>query len=258
MKKLVIGTALLVIGTLCLLWAMGYFQLIDMPRRLALIPEGKIGINMRSEVVYYPYPLATVVPGETYEWKVSVSNTGDITWEDSSCGIRVLVPEATKITRTCAACPAECHTCGWTGNCVEGYDVFEAGKVTIAGKTYCDHVYAREPIENATWNIHFRNDTTWYKIDDPADEFAVFRMYEFPARTSRDYHLRLTIPTGASGTYWLLVDCWARVGEIYVFDYDSDTFTVGVIDGTVVLTFIGAITLSAGVATLALYFFKPW
>jgi hypothetical protein len=246
MKKeinIIIGLVLVAAGAFLLLHGTGYLALSAMPKPLATIPgvEGQVGISVSGSRVN---PLAVTKPGSYAEWKITVSNTGTANWDDSWLIIRVAKPGSQIITRSCSACPSGCTYCGWTGDCVRGYDTFLAEKCD----SYCDYSGCKEDI--CSWDLQYKTDTTWVKETDSADcstRIGSLDLGSIPAKTSKTVNIKLRIPSDATQSYTLLVGARAWISGTYIIDDKSDRIDIG--GGNLVIEFVGILSLLSGLAT---------
>jgi len=239
--QLAVGVASLLIGIVTLAYNAGAFNYITLST-LAVTPEGqKIGVDVSTSVVSYPYPLSAVEPGRTYIWEVKAKNTGDIDWKNSWVTVRVGIKGSEVTTH---------------------YEENVIGKVTIEECEYGpDKPECRVDLRD--WGIEYKNcpckeSCTW-TTPDIDDKVASVVFGAIEAGDSKTACFKLEIPEDTEhGSYPLITNLIADVGGgKYAVDSEVDTLTIGEIDGKLVLNMVGVLTLSLGAIFTALAFKKP-
>jgi len=118
-------------------------------------------------------------------------------------------------------------------------------------------------VDITKWGFGWREDTTWNAGDC---EGGTASSCTFPTTThslssgsSKTYHIKLTIPSDAYGSYTLKVILNAVVGSTHYSNIASktDTLTIGTVSGEITLTFIGALSMIGGVASIIAGIKKP-
>jgi len=207
---IVFGIALLLVGVVSLLYATGTIGF-GAVQIASMMPRTGVSGTVSANVQYYPFPLSTVVPGSTYEWSVTVSNTGT-SWDEHQV-IFTLVNSAGGLEDICT-----------------------------------------------DWQIKWREDGTWNDMDYCIpDGGCHFMRPGLAGGQSKTYHVKMTIPSTAVGNYEFHVDLHGWIGGTnYFVGEDIDTLSTGAISGSVVLSFIGALSIIGAGVTLAVAATKPW
>ena len=247
--RIAISSLLLIVGIALIVYGQNLLPSMSMGP-LAMTPQGKFGIAIETDIKSRPPFLATVAPGATYQWKVTLKNTGNINWDKGAYHLRIVKDGGTTITRTCSGCPSGCSTCGdiLTG-CAPGYDKFLVDKCD----SKCDSTDCR--IELTTWDMKFKTETTdWIDISSyEKNRVLNFNLGGVPAGSSQTWYFKIRAPE--SGYYYVIVTADAWVGSTRYEFSKQDTISVGTVNGDLTLTFLGALSLISAVATLV---YKRW
>jgi len=118
-------------------------------------------------------------------------------------------------------------------------------------------------VDITNWAFKWREDSTWKSGDCVGGSAAACSfpttLTPLDAGQTKTYHIRLTIPGDAYGTYTLKVMLNAAVGSVVYSNIASktDTLNIGSISGDITLTFIGALSLVGGLAAIIAGIKKP-
>lgn len=113
-------------------------------------------------------------------------------------------------------------------------------------------------VDITQWGFQWREDTTWKSGDCTGGSASSCSfpttVTQLAAGSSKTYYIRLTIPGTAYGSYTLKVILNAAVGSTVYSNIASktDTLTTGTLSGELVLSFIGALSIFGGVASVIL------
>jgi hypothetical protein len=238
MKKpiyVAIGAAVAIVGAVFLLNEMGIINLnLPLSYKLAVAPQGSMGITINTDVKSYPYPLATVARGVTYKWKMDLKNTGTINWEQAWVTIRVGVNGASVVDKTEPGIAGTFKV----EQCSAGTDV----------------IACRVDLSSAGWNLQESIDgQNWYSPSGGcADRVcSIGVLTSINAGQTLTRYFRLTVPTTASeGNYPLITNGMAYASGTYAVASKTDNLSVGTMSGDLVITLIGTLALVGGVASI--------
>jgi len=192
--KVGIGVVLTVIGAFLLLYKYTGIPSFSLATRT---PEGSLSgsiglVNLK--------PLATVVPGGTYQWKIVVKNTGSVEWDFFDLSVFVWIDKSEGI-----------------------YDDINK------------------------WNPQWKweGQTSWTSGN-------VFRYNgKVSPGESKTAYLKLKVPSDAEGKYLLeIIASTAYGGKAYELARATDTIEIGTPTGSMTITFLGALSLVAGLGLL--------
>jgi len=238
MKKpiyVMIGAATAIVGTILLLNGMGIINLnLPLTYKLAVAPQGTIGITVGTDVKSYPYPLATVGKGYTYKWKMELKNTGTLAWDEGWVTIRVGVNGATIVDKTESGVGGTFKV----EKCSAGTDV----------------AACRVDLSSAGWNLQESTDgSTWTSPSAGCvDNVCSIRKTSVAVGETVTRYFRLTVPTTASeGNYPLITNGMAYASGTYAVASKTDNLSVGTISGSLVITILGLLALLGGAAIVA-------
>jgi len=233
-KKVISGVALIIFGALLVTFSTGIFS--TSASEIALSTTGQQGgILVTSTMpIAKNYPLlAQVGPGGTYEWQVSVTNTG-IDWQDAWFCVRVLKTTSTPVLITH---PTYAGAQTYVGQCGAG----------------TDNLAYRENIESASptgWDMRYKTDGSFLDISDATMGDQVFcpALGPLAGGATKSWNFRLTVPDGVSmGGFPVIATAGASVESIgWIIASKYDTLTVGAVSGDFSFLFIGGIMLSIG------------
>lgn len=235
----IVGILLIVAGIVILLKGFGYLNL-SLRKPLAAVPNGYAGMEITTDVKSFSFPLATVAPGATYKWSVTLKNTGTVDWTSYTFYLRM----------------AKDYTQKTFPNAVPGYNTAYVDKCG----SLVDDASCREDLIG-TWKFMISYDgQNWVDASNLVSNkvLSVVANYPLKAGTAMTWWFKITAPTNAQGNYYVIATGGALVGSaVYLVDSKVDTISVGTMIGELVLTFIGALSLIAGLG-FALWGFKVW
>jgi len=249
----IVGVLLIAVGIVILLHGFGYIQF-AVRKPLVTVPSGTVGMEITSTAKSFSLPLATVAPGAEYKWSITLRNTGTVNWDTFSTNLRIAKAYAQR--SDCSLCQSPCTSCGYTcQNFIEGYKTYYADKCD----SKCDYIECRESLSG--WKIYYSFDgSTWTDATPVLQDSGTILRYtgtNLNSGSSFTWYFKITAPS--SGNYYAIVNAIALIGSEnkYIIDSKVDTISVGTVSGELVLTFIGALSLIAGLG-FALWGFKPW
>ena len=244
----IIGIVLTIVGIGVLLYGLGLIPALEV-KPLATLPTGeKAGIKVFA---LKTTPLAMVKPGSEAIWKVTIQNTGTSDWDSAWLIIRILKENAQVIKRACSHCPEGCTSCGWTGNCMMGYDTFLAEKCD----SMCDSPQCREDI-CSVWELTYKTDGTWFRESDSVDcgsHIGNLDLGRIPAGSSKTVYIKVKVPSDLKTSRTILIGARAYVGGTYIIDDQQDT--IDIFGANLVITFLGVLSLVAGLG-MAIWGFR--
>lgn len=242
-KRITIGAIVAISGLLLVIFSTGMFS--TSASATLLSTTGNMGISMTTSMpIVKNYPLlASVGPGGTYEWQVSVTNTG-IAWDDAWFCVRVLKTTSTPVL---ISNPNYGGAQMYVGQCSAG----------------TDNIQCRENIESSTgWDMKYRISPTGSFIDisdtTMGDQVFCPSMGPLASGATKSWNFQLSVPTGVSmGGFPVLATSGANVANIgWIIASKYDTLTVGAVSGDFTFLFIGGLMLSIG--TLAVFGIRPF
>ena len=232
----IVGVLLIAVGIVILLHGFGYIQF-AVRKPLVAIPSGTVGMEITSTAKSFSFPLATVVPGATYKWSVTLKNTGTVDWTEPDFYLRM----------------ARDYTQKTFSNAVPGYDKAYVDKCD----SKIDDISCREDLIG-TWKFMYSYDGQNWVEASVTDRIFSVGYHTLNAGETKTWYFKITAPNNAQGNYYVIATGGAQVGTArYIIDSKVDTISVGTISGELVLTFIGSLSLIAGLG-FALWGFKPW
>jgi hypothetical protein len=235
----IVGILLIVAGIVILLKGFGYLNL-SLRKPLVAVPNGYVGMEITTDVKSFSFPLATVAPGATYKWSVTLKNTGTVDWPEYTFWLRM----------------AKDYTQKTWSSFVSGYNTAYVDKCD----SLVDDASCREDLIG-TWKFQISYDgQTWVDASNLVSNkvFGVVKYEPLKAGTAMTWWFKITAPTNAQGNYYIIATGATRIGSAaYLVDSKVDTISVGTMIGELVLTFIGALSLIAGLG-FALWGFKVW
>jgi hypothetical protein len=235
----IVGVLLIVVGIVILLKGFGYLNL-SLRKPLVAVPNGYAGMEITTDVKSFSFPLATVAPGATYKWSVTLKNTGTVDWTYPEFFLRI----------------ARDYTQKTFSSGVPGYNTAYVDKCD----SKVDDISCREDLIG-TWKFQFSYDGQNWQDASSFIQDRVFKLgfYEgLKAGEAKTFWFKITAPTNIQGNYYVIVTGLAQIGStLYIVDSKVDTISVGTVIGELVLNFIGALSLIAGLG-FALWGFKVW
>ncbi|MFQ6068021.1 MAG: hypothetical protein ACE5KD_00600 [Candidatus Bathyarchaeia archaeon] len=213
-----------------------------MQPRYTVLPTGqKLGIDVTSTARTYPFPLSTLVPGQSYKWTVSLANTGTVAWTASWATLRIGIDGSTVTSTGCSLGPNEVAIDFQCESCPSGTDV----------------PACREQIDSTGWNMRSLTSEITL-VCDSTSKMCTADLGGLAVGGTTSFEVAVTVPsTYTTGTYPFIVNGVAQKDKNFIVDAEVDNLTLGTVSGDVVLTFIGALSIIGAGVTLAMAAIKP-
>jgi len=233
----IIGVLCLIGGSLFLANSLGYFELSAEPFAAANTHKGAAAISSSSN---FGTPemgmfLSTVTPANTYEWKVTVKNTGDVDWNDGHYTVRLSKskdnPDVSNLgtRRVTEETTAGGKTLVLEGDYTRSY-------------TYND-INLRDSIRSE-WSL---DSSDYLSVDNRVASVDIGALQTGQSKT---VSFEMSVPQDLNymGDRILVGNAAAWVGGAWVVDSNRDTVSAG---GGSILEFVGSVALSIFGAALA-------
>lgn len=193
--------------------------------------SGSTGMHMAVQ----KQPSALVFePGSTHKWKLSVTNTGSVTWDDSWFTVQL-------------------GTAGTTVVEVNAVDYGAAagigGMFSCAGEPI-DSINCKEKIYEV-WDIQKTNGVC---PDNWADRTVTFETGALAPGATKIVEIQLTLPIDTGdGDRYLLVNSVARTSVTTVIGYVTHIIDPGCVSGVVIMQYLGlALTIGGALMFMRL------
>jgi len=239
-RLVVIGAFLSIVGAILLLYQEGTLKA---ERLYSITPSGEVvGIEMKIKRGFSLF--STVTPGASYKWKVTLKNTGNVKWDSSWVTFRVGVNGAQVVKVGPSTCGSDYGDC-LVERCSYGTDVPQCREQICYGY-------------EGTWNIQSRTSGVFLNCV-PADKMAsTTNLPGLEPGQSTTFEFSLDVPQGKPlGNYPLILNGGVSyAGKVWIVDSEYDMLSLGTISGELTMSFIGALSLLGGVASIVAGFVK--
>jgi len=206
---LIVGITLMILGIIGLLDEMGIIDL----KLLSAYQQGNPGMGLKLSIKPVSlFPLEVVQPGKSYEFELTLRNTGTVNWDSAWIHLRIPnyrntgktttnVPIGGTLTRSCDTGASEFPTgscsegveVGWTGQCVQGYNYYVVEWIQKPGtkkcvadhSTYSSSIDMNQIITKVSGDGNLVRDGNFVRIDYGS----------VSAGASKTTRLRITIPS---------------------------------------------------------------
>ena len=234
----IIGVIAVVLGMIAILFAT---DVINLPVSvLGTIPQGNIGI--RSQVTEKTFRfLDTVAPGSTYEWKVTVKNTGTVTWTTSNVDIRVGIAGATVVDKTAEWLVGTMKVF----QCSAGTDVPACSEDLLTNWA----IKMNENYPAGSWITPTSGgnpDTT----STCRDNVCFVYVGALSPNQEKTVGFRITVPTTVTTSTKMILNSVAKVGAYQAIASDVRDLTYGQVSGTMTVVFVGVVAVVLGLLAL--------